>query len=1097
MKFFRKRLSQADRELEAECAHLSELFHEALKFFCNTTMKHDDRTYKLIELPWFIIIGPAADGKSSLLRKSQLEFIHAQKFSHPTTHTTNLNCDFWITKDAIYLDIAGKYFDPTENDTTQQQRQQAIIRVLKKYQRKKPLHGIILAVSVQHFMPLDPLQVKKDDVTYFAKQSMQFARALARKEKIPLTVMLTKCDLISGFKEYFNHLSKEEQHLTFGIRFEEDVLHSTESCMAYFNEAYYHILKNIHLHTIKKIHHANTAQERTYIQHFPLEFEQLFSQFGALIEAIYHNSTTTPRLYLADIYFTSSMQQGPAFDSFARYFKHRLSILNKDLALEHHDGHPFFIQQALQKLTLRQAIPQNSYQTYPWLRQATLISSYGLLAVTSTCMAYQWMQNLNEDVQNVHAAEMALAQYTTLLQELGDNNVAPLEQVILPLNALTTVKQKLSHIRRHAWLDFFYENNSHQLADKSKTIYHHALQTLLLPQLRELIATHLNSNQITLPSQLYATLKTYLMLGNPKYLESPWIEDWLNDYWMSSHPRTPETLPELKLHLKNALASQNTKIALNSELIAKTRAKLYALPIPQLSYALLLSESNNKSFAALPLLGTPQASTLFTSNPQIPYLYTRAGFENIFSKQLTRATQAAIHGNWVLGRPPSSTSDGVIVDEELRQQTRALYLSDYVEVWDTALQQLHINHFVLLQQLSKVIDQLVKPENVMTMLIANLKDNTEFLQNEEISQPHLAAKIGFANQKFMSLIRLVESEGPKQHSAAALKNKQQDFSHWHSVSKNLNALKNILHLITHAKNPNFAAFELSKYRLNHPDEIDIFNQLAMNAQQLPAPVGPWLGQLTRLSWQLILNQAQNHLQNIWLNEVYPIYQSELINRYPLVKDSYVDANWAQFSAFFAPSGLLDQFFRTHLAYFIDMQTQPWSLRTRDGFSLNLSNETLAQFQQIYLFREQFFPNARPTIAIPIKLIPLAFTPDITQFNLQIDQTHYPRINEKQTELAFVWGTKGTLQLIHYDIYSVNDDPVSATFRGPWALLKLIDHNYLEQRQDKKHFELVVDLNGHGGKYELITDTDQNPFLTEKRIDVYLPKNLWNPVTHSS
>ena len=1046
---------------------------EILSFLSETSVTIEGKTFKLIELPWFIFIGAQESGKSSLLEKSHLEFITSQKLL--TLQKKLKELKFWLTKEAIYVELSLQNFLFLKSETGKTKNNISLLLPLfKKYHAKSMLKGIILSFSAKDFLsPPHPLH--ENSISFVIDYVKDLTKSFIKGQQIPLSLVLTKSDLILGFKEYFNTLNTQERELSLGIDFEEEQILTHELCLHHFHHKYFNFLKNIHMHCLNKLYEASDSNSQKLIQSFPLVLEHLQSKWTKCIEAIYRDAHKKGNyFYLAGIYFTSSVQKGQPIDPFSHHFKHQLDETFTLQPLRPHEGCPFFIDGFLKTLFLRQSIPKTAYEFHPYARRTIYGSTFIALTVLVILSFYLWIQHLNEDILKINNAQMTLTQYNTLIEKLGDNNKPPLEQMILPLNILEKAKNQLIALNHHWGLNFIYGHSTDEITSKAENAYRHALQTLLLPQLRESVANDIQSNQMVLPGQLYASLKTYLMLGDPKHLNISWIEKWANDYWLSQHPQAQQLLPAFKKHLRAGLLTQTTKVPLNMELVNHIRGKLYSLPLHQLSYALLTSESQDPMYGTIPLIPENVSSMLFDHNPRIPYLYTKKGFDEIFGEKLSDSTYDALNGNWVLGSPPSLPDKNAHLYEQLLSQTRLLYLSDYMEVWQNALEDLKINQFKTLEQLRYAIDILLRKENFIKPLIENVKQNTSFLSTEAIP-----------NQKLTELTALIENSEvlPRNNTHS------KTLTTWDTIEKNLLELYRTLNLIILSKNPGYAAFELSQYRMNHIEETDTFNSLALQAESLPSPLNLWLVQLTQQSWQLILNTTQTYIDTLWSNKIYSFYQKELEERYPVSRSSTLDASFKSFSTFFAGYGMLDQFFQIYLSPFLELNSNAWTLKKREGSSLPLSNDSLIQLQRLYQFKEKFFPNHASELTFSIKLVPIAFTPDITQFNLQIDQKKYLELNKNNQELSLTFDGRN-LQFIHYEIYTNTDTPIIKTFTGPWAFLRLLDSHYLEEQLDQKHFDFILEDNKHGAKYEFITDVYPNPFAQEEKINFYLPKYLF-------
>ena len=97
----------------------------------------------LYELPWYMIIGNPAAGKSTAIANSGLQFPFADSKIVQGIGGTR-NCDWFFTTDGILLDTAGRY---SVNDEDRAEWF-GFLSLLKKHRKRAPINGIIIAVSI-------------------------------------------------------------------------------------------------------------------------------------------------------------------------------------------------------------------------------------------------------------------------------------------------------------------------------------------------------------------------------------------------------------------------------------------------------------------------------------------------------------------------------------------------------------------------------------------------------------------------------------------------------------------------------------------------------------------------------------------------------------------------------------------------------------------------------------------------------------------------------------------------------------------------------------------------------------------------------------
>ncbi len=67
----------------------------------------------LYKLPWYMIIGPSAAGKTTAIQNSGLEFPYGKDSIKGVGGTRN--CDWFFSTRAIFLDTAGRYVSESED----------------------------------------------------------------------------------------------------------------------------------------------------------------------------------------------------------------------------------------------------------------------------------------------------------------------------------------------------------------------------------------------------------------------------------------------------------------------------------------------------------------------------------------------------------------------------------------------------------------------------------------------------------------------------------------------------------------------------------------------------------------------------------------------------------------------------------------------------------------------------------------------------------------------------------------------------------------------------------------------------------------------
>jgi type VI secretion system protein ImpL len=144
----------------------------------------------LYELPWYMIIGNPAAGKSTAIANSGLQFPFVDSKIVQGMGGTR-NCDWFFTTDGILLDTAGRYAINDEDRA----EWFGFLGLLKKHRKRAPINGIIIAVSIAELTGSKP-----EFAIELAKNLRQRVQELTEKLEVhaPVYVVFTKADLITG-----------------------------------------------------------------------------------------------------------------------------------------------------------------------------------------------------------------------------------------------------------------------------------------------------------------------------------------------------------------------------------------------------------------------------------------------------------------------------------------------------------------------------------------------------------------------------------------------------------------------------------------------------------------------------------------------------------------------------------------------------------------------------------------------------------------------------------------------------------------------------------------------------------------------------------
>ena len=152
----------------------------------------------LYKLPWYVVIGEPAAGKSEAIRHCDVGFPPGMQDDFQGVGGT-INMNWWFTNYSVILDTAGRLlFEEVAPGTTSEWKE--FLGLLRKHRPNCPINGLLLVI------PADSLV--KDSEKRIEERAGVIARKLENIQReldirFPVYVVIAKCDLLNGFREFF------------------------------------------------------------------------------------------------------------------------------------------------------------------------------------------------------------------------------------------------------------------------------------------------------------------------------------------------------------------------------------------------------------------------------------------------------------------------------------------------------------------------------------------------------------------------------------------------------------------------------------------------------------------------------------------------------------------------------------------------------------------------------------------------------------------------------------------------------------------------------------------------------------------------------
>lgn len=215
-----------------------------------------------------------------------------------------------------------------------------------------------------------------------------------------------------------------------------------------------------------------------------------------------------------------------------------------------------------------------------------------------------------------------------------------------------------------------------------------------------------------------------------------------------------------------------------------------------------------------------------------------------------------------------------------------------------------------------------------------------------------------AKDKLPGLIEFANTHA-KQHTNKLLEIKEFVDNYDKSTLKStIHKLSALLSSIIKNNSEDKASFDYMVTHINNGNKQDILHQISQQTNHQNTTNEQWLDNISQQIWKLISTQSKDYLEKNWA-ETYKFYKAQIVNRYPLQKQSNIDIDPKAFDEFFHPNGRLNQFIATFLQPLVQYQNNNWVWKRVDAHFIELKPEILTLIMHSSIIKEIFYHNNKP------------------------------------------------------------------------------------------------------------------------------------------
>ena len=271
----------------------------------------------LYSLPWYVVCGEPGSGKTEAVRHCNVGFPPGLQDEMQGAGGT-INMHWWFTNQAVLIDTAGKLlFQEAPPGATTEWLE--FLKLLRKARPGCPINGLLLVIPSESLVrdTFEEIQRKAGKI---AQQLDTIQRTL--DVRFPVFVLITKCDLINGFREFFSGIKDPQlQHQMTGWSNPEslDTPFAPETVDRHLDEVVQRTSRR-RLGLMRDPVPADPGRSRMddvdALFALPASIAALGPRLRKYLETIFvPGEWSSKPLFLRGIYFTSALTEGSALDA--------------------------------------------------------------------------------------------------------------------------------------------------------------------------------------------------------------------------------------------------------------------------------------------------------------------------------------------------------------------------------------------------------------------------------------------------------------------------------------------------------------------------------------------------------------------------------------------------------------------------------------------------------------------------------------------------------------------------------------------------------------------------------------------------------------
>jgi type VI secretion system protein ImpL len=988
-------------------------------------------TSALYALPWYMIIGPPAAGKTTAIRNSGLEFPFGTDREIQGVGGTR-NCDWWFSNSAIILDTAGRY--TTEDEDREEWT--AFLDILKKNRKRQPINGVMVCISIA-----DLMNARRDELEWHARTIRKRIDELLQQlgVRYPVYLIFTKCDLINGFVEFFEDFGLTQREQVWGCSLTAEQQADPKPRVV-FEKEFETLHDAIVEMRLARLTPGIKRETRSRIFAFPMEFLSMKENLAYFVGNVFQPNPYQEAPLFRGFYFTSGTQEGVPIDKVVASIAQAFGLspemseqFNPEIQTKSYFIENLFTDIIIPDDTLVRPTSKTG-KTLRYFRVGLISLIVGglLLFVLGVTQAYF----SSKDLLATSSARVANAKTKLSSSAYGLDY----------FDNLDNVRQEILRLEEKSFFSFsFGMDRRNAMWAPTCNVYFTSLEPFLKERIYKALASRLSDASID-KGELYEFLKAYLLLGDKRDLVDDTQRAFLNGRLSILLAQSfPEASSNARL---NALVKEQLQFFLqrlnnddddcripqmtsSPDLVQRARSAI------KLDKSFLVYKGVIGSVGGEPI---KISAAPFEGEYVIDPAFTKTGWEKV-KELLGEGIEKTLQEQWVLARAdaPEEAQEDVNV---LRTEVLDLYFKDYEKEWLKPFRSVNLKPYSDLNNAKNTLKDLSDPGTSPIAVL--LKKTAEETQLQEVTKSFFDR---FAKYTPKLLKGMVNSDKPTTLTV------DQQFAGLHALVNGSEGqeLQGLLQKFS-------SLAEEFEQAQNDPTQIAAFAEKTFKGSG--GISGLLIEVKTKLekmkgdpilregvakmftvpliqTWDVFLKFAQDDLNDRWKTQVFDTYKDGIAKKFPFSSESASDATVQEIDEFFKQG--VPAFAKENLKSFCDEKSLDPKLWQGQG--IRISSDTRAALRNAKAigdffggqkFSLKFISQNNPDVekvCIAVGAPDNCFEYDADNYKPTVTQSMF----QSGTSTVVIRLIRGTKNLLFFS----GDDKVVAEKKeeGDWAWLK--------------------------------------------------------------